>query len=101
MIKTTSDIYIHKIIGPDINHYTLIPPPVYELSWSTGELHSEIRPKRKRIEYLSQLLADMEQNDPDYEVTKSKLRRERDRMKQFVEFNDSPVLGYNDIFDLI
>ena len=101
VINTTSDIFIHKIIGPDINHYTVMPPPVYEISWSTGKLLSEIRPKQKRVDYLGQLLADMGQNDPEYQATKTMYERELKRMNQYKEFNESPFHSYGDKFDLI
>ncbi len=51
-IDTTVDIYIHKNIGTKYNNFTLYPPLAYELSWSTGDMESLIRPRTKRIEYL-------------------------------------------------
>jgi len=101
IIDTTSDIYIHDIIGSQVNHYTVMPPPVYELSWSTGELRSEIRPKQARIDHLSQLLNEMKKNEPEYQVTKSMYEMELKRMRQFEEFNESPTINYRDKFDLI
>jgi hypothetical protein len=100
-INTTSDIYVHKIIGSGINHYTVIPPPAYELSWSTGELLSEIRPKQKRLDHLRQLLDNMELSSPEYAVTKTSYERELKRLNQYEEFNESPTPGYGEKFDLI
>lgn len=51
-IDTTVDIYIHKRISTQYTNYTLLPPLAHELSWSTGDMESLIRPRNKRIEYL-------------------------------------------------
>ena len=100
-IKTTSDIYVHEIIGSNINHYTLMPPPAYELSWSTGELLSEIRPKQKRVEHLRQILDNTVQSEPRYQVIEALFERELHRLDQYEEFNESPITNYWNKFDLI
>ncbi len=51
-IDTTVDIYLHKNIGIKYNNFTLYPPLAYELSWSTGDMESLIRPRTQRIAYL-------------------------------------------------
>jgi FkbM family methyltransferase len=62
VIDTTSDIYIHKNIlslDKSIQAYTLLPQPIYELSWGkNAKFISEIHPKGnhfKRIEYKEYL----------------------------------------------
>jgi len=100
-INTTSDIYIHRIIGSSINHYTVMPPLAYELSWSTGELLSEIRPKQKRIDHLRQLLNGMEQSNPNYQTTVALYEQELKRLNQYEKFNASPSPDYRSKFDLI
>lgn len=52
VINTTSDYYIHRDIGLQVNNFTSIPPLFYEKSWSTGEFDSLIHPKEIRLEYL-------------------------------------------------
>jgi hypothetical protein len=100
-ISTTSDVYLHRIIGSTVNHYTVMPPPVYELSWSTGEMISEIRPKEKRVEYLLSKLKNLDRQDSDYQATKASYENELARLKQFVKYNDSPSTNYEDDFHLI
>lgn len=100
-INTTSDIYVHRIIGPDTNHFTVIPPPAYELSWSTGELLSEIRPKRSHVDHLRGLLAKIEKDDPEYQAIATMCEKELNRLDQFAEFNKAPRPDYRSKFDLI
>jgi GR25 family glycosyltransferase involved in LPS biosynthesis len=54
-INTTSDIYIHNWIGQKVNNYTVIPPIVHDLSWSTGDFKSLIHPKQNYIDKLKLL----------------------------------------------
>ena len=51
-IRTTADIYLHKETPGPGQAFTVFPPIASELSWSTGELKSLIRPKHKRVQYL-------------------------------------------------
>jgi hypothetical protein len=53
-IDTTVDIYQHQQIGSTVENYTLLPPPAYELSWSTGALESLIHPKQARLHFLKE-----------------------------------------------
>lgn len=100
-INTTSDIYLHKTIGPTIAHFTMIPPAAYELSWSTGELISEIRPKNKRVNFLREQLETLKHQDPEYQTTKASYEKEAIRLEQFCQFNESPITDYQDKYDLI
>lgn len=100
-IDTTSDVYLHWIIGTDVNHYTVMPPPVHELSWSTGELLSEIRPKQKHIEQLKQKLNQLEPGGAEYQDVLRKFELEKNRIREFEEFNASPSIDYRDKFPLI
>ena len=87
-IATTSDVFIHRIIGPKAAHYTVEPPAAYELSWSTGELRSEIRPKRKYIEQKLALLESLDPLDAKYHEVSASIEREKRRIEQFESFND-------------
>lgn len=100
-ISTTSDVYLHRLIGSTVSHYTVMPPPVYELSWSTGEMISEIRPKEKRIEFLLSKLNTLDQQDSNYQSARAAYEKELTRLKQFDKYNKSPKLDYEDEFDLI
>lgn len=52
-IDTTSDGYIHNKIGMMSNHYTILPPIAYELSFGNNpKFRSEIIPKKKFIKKL-------------------------------------------------
>ena len=51
-IDTTVDMYLHQNIGIQYNNFTLYPPLAHELSWSTGDMESLIRPRTQRIAYL-------------------------------------------------
>jgi len=100
-METTSDIYVHRIIGKDVCHYTVMPPPVHELSWSTGELLSEIRPKHKYVERLRKRLAELEPGEEEYQEIASQIQREENRLKEFQEYNESPSHNYKEHFSLI
>lgn len=100
-IDTTSDIYLHRIIGTDVHHYTVMPPPVHELSWSTGELLSEIRPKQKHIEQLKQRLNKLEPGGAEYQDVLRKIELEKNRLQEFEEFNANPSNNYRDKHPLI
>ena len=84
-----------------MNHYTVMPPPVYELSWSTGEMVSEIRPKEKRVDFLLAKLKTLDPGETDYQLTKVSYERELARLKQFKKHNDSPTTNYENEFHLI
>lgn len=51
-IDTTSDIYLHSIIGPQVKNYTIFPPIASDLSWSNGVFQSLIHPKTNHIKQL-------------------------------------------------
>jgi len=93
-IDTTSDIYLHRIIGPTVNHYTILPPAAYELSLSTGELLSEIRPKQKHVEHLEQALAKSKEGTPEHADLERRIAMERARIREFEAFNDCPLPDY-------
>lgn len=82
-IETTSDIYLHQQIGPLAKHYTAFPPIAYELSWSTGEIRSEIRPKQKHIVYLQKQLSKYSQNTDEYKMIKHQIQNEEKRLSEF------------------
>jgi hypothetical protein len=82
-IETTSDIYLHRQIGPLANHYTAFPPLAYELSWSTGQLRSEIRPKQKYIDFLEQQLSEYSPDSEQYKMIRLQIRDEQQRLLEF------------------
>lgn len=82
-IKTTSDIYLHRDIAPLANHYTAFPPIAYELSWSTGEIRSEIRPKQKHIEYLRKQLSMYSQDADQCKIIRLQIQNEQQRLREF------------------
>ena len=82
-IDTTSDVYLHQRIATRSNHYTVIPPVAYDLSWSTGQIRSEIRPKEKHIEFLRSQLSSCQQGTDQYEIIKHQLRDEERRLRDF------------------
>jgi hypothetical protein len=95
-IDTTSDLYLHFIIGSRVNHFTVMPPPVYELSWSTGELVSEIHPKQKHIDHLVNLLKDLDPHSLEYNEILAKIAKEEERLKRFQFINKNPTLDFID-----
>ena len=100
-IDTTSDIYVHRIVGARVNHFTVMPPPVYELSWSTGELLSEIRPKQKHVESLRKRLKELEPSEEEYREILRKIAMEEKRILEFEEFNANPSKDYRNQYPLI
>jgi GR25 family glycosyltransferase involved in LPS biosynthesis len=86
-ITTTVDIYVHKIVGLQVKHNTLEPPLAYELSWSTGELRSDIRPKTVYIERLEAKLRTLPPNDPERESVAKAIDLERQRFEAFRAYN--------------
>lgn len=46
----TSDIYIHEHLASKCEHLSLSPKISHDLSWSTGDMKSNIHPKRIRAE---------------------------------------------------
>jgi hypothetical protein len=82
-IDTTSDVYLHQQIAPQSNHYTVMPPVAYELSWSTGQIRSEIRPKEKHIAFLRSQLSSCPQGTDRYEMIKQQLQDEERRLRDF------------------
>lgn len=55
-IETTSDIYLHYVVGSTVENYTVLPPIAYDMSWS-GEMDSLIHPKSFRVDYLQKFHA--------------------------------------------
>ena len=52
-VLTTSDINIHQNIAPQLDQaHTVFPPLATELSWSSGDVDSEIHPKQIRAQKL-------------------------------------------------
>lgn len=100
-ISTTSDVFLHQLIGSTVNHFTVMPPPAYELSWSTGEMKSEIRPKEKRVNFLLTQLQGLDLQDPSHSEIKLTYERELARLKQFDRYNESPTTSYEDEHPLI
>jgi len=90
-IDTTSDIYVHRTIGSRVYHFTVMPPPAYELSWSTGELLSEIRPKQKHVDHLRSMLKNLDKDSQEYLEFQLKITNEEKRVKEFEVFNDNPA----------
>jgi hypothetical protein len=89
-IETTSDVYVHRLIGTRVDHYTAIPPAAYELSWSTGELRSEIRPKQERVDYLRRRLQSLATDSVEYGEVKEAIEIEQQGISSFDEFNSNP-----------
>jgi len=93
-IDTTSDIYLHRIIGSKGLSFTVFPPLVHDLSWSTGEFPSEIRPKEKYVATLRQELEYTNFKDPRYAELVKEIKHEEDRVSRYAEFNKHPVLDH-------
>jgi hypothetical protein len=67
-----------------------MPPAAYELSWSTGELRSEIRPKEKRIAHLRRRLETLSPDDPAFDTVRESIEEERQKIAEFEKFNAKP-----------
>ena len=89
-IDTTSDIYLHDRLAADVAHYTVMPPAALELSWTTGELLSEIRPKAKHVEYLRGQLCALAPGSQEYQATRERMERELARIRHFEELDAHP-----------
>ena len=89
-ISTTSDVYIHESIGSGVEHFTIHPPVAYELSWSTGELRSDIRPKQVYISELKRLLASLDEDDAAIPEILAFIEDETRRLKLFEVQNNLP-----------
>lgn len=87
-IHTTVDIYTHRQIAPQGEAFTLEPPIAYELSWSTGELRSDILPKQVYIDTLKQQLADLDPASESYAQVLAEIRTEEERFRHFGELMD-------------
>ena len=90
-IETTSDHFIHEIIGQSVTNFTAYPPLAHDLSWSTGGFCSEIRPKQGHIDYLTHQLQDLQPGDPRYETITFRIRQEEKRIKAYEAFNEDPA----------
>jgi len=89
-IETTSDIYVHRVVGTKADHYTAMPPAAYELSWSTGELRSEIRPKKRRIQYLQDQLGQVDPREATYKRLQREIEEEERAIHKFDALNAKP-----------
>jgi hypothetical protein len=88
-IHTTVDIFTHREVGSEVHHATLDPPLAYELSWSTGELRSDIRPKQVYLDRQRALLSGLQPSDPRYQSVLEAIEAEEDRFRAFEVFNNS------------
>lgn len=82
-ITTTVDIFTHRIMAEYADHFTLEPPIAYELSWSTGELRSDIRPKQVYIDRLERQLGALDPSSSAYEAIRKAIDDERARFRTF------------------
>lgn len=92
-ISTTVDIYAHRDVAPRASHFTMEPPLASELSWSTGELRSDIRPKQLFIDRLEARLEDLVEGTPEFEAVQREIAEERRRFEAFEAFNAVPGNG--------
>lgn len=86
-ICTTVDIYTHSEVAPRTLHFTLEPPLASDLSWSTGELRSDIRPKQVYIDRLEAMLKEMTEGTPEFESVRQAIAEEKDRFEAFYAYN--------------
>jgi GR25 family glycosyltransferase involved in LPS biosynthesis len=86
-IGTTVDIYTHRDVATGASHFTLEPPLAYELSWSTGELRSDIRPKQVYIDRLEARLETLQEGTPEHETVRKAIADERERFRAFHAYN--------------
>jgi GR25 family glycosyltransferase involved in LPS biosynthesis len=100
-IDTTSDVYLHTMVGLQACHFTVVPPLAYELSWSTGELPSEIRPKQGYVDHLTRQLQERELAPGERAALQEKIERETRRIAEFEEFNSNPTADYHTKLPLI
>ncbi len=77
-------------MAPRASHFTLEPPLAFELSWSTGELRSDIRPKQVFIDRLEARLEDLVEGSPEYEAVRQAIVEERRRFTAFEAYNAIP-----------
>ncbi len=90
-ISTTVDLFTHCEVAPLASQLTIEPPLAYELSWSTGELRSSIRPKQVYLDRQRALLAQLEPTDPRYPTVLEAIEAEEARFEAFEAYN-SPEL---------
>jgi glycosyltransferase involved in cell wall biosynthesis len=86
-IHTTVDIFVHQQVGTMGHHATLDPPLAYELSWSTGELRSDIRPKQVYIDRLEKRLQNVPEGTPEHEALRRAIAAEVARFEAFRDYN--------------
>lgn len=95
-VTTTVDVYTHRIVGATVSGFTSEPPLAYELSWSTGEIRSDIRPKQIYIDQLRAKLSALDPGDSRYEPIINEIRLEEARFERFRAYNaldwDAPGL---------
>ena len=88
-ITTTVDIMAHRLVGRQIPHFTLDPPIAYELSWSTGDLRSDVRPKMVHVQKLREQLQDLDPSSREYGETLEALNRELARFEAERAFQEA------------
>jgi hypothetical protein len=86
-ISTTVDLFTHCQVAPRASHFTIEPPLAYELSWSTGELRSDIRPKQVYLDRQRALLSRLQPSDPQYRSVLGATGAEEARFKAFEAYN--------------
>jgi hypothetical protein len=86
-ISTTVDIFTHVDMAPQASQFTLEPPLAYELSWSTGELRSDIRPKQVYLERQKALLSQLDPSDERYQAVLDAIEAEEARFEAFEAYN--------------
>jgi GR25 family glycosyltransferase involved in LPS biosynthesis len=86
-ISTTVDIFTHVNMASRASQFTLEPPLAYELSWSTGELRSDIRPKQVFLERQRALLSRLDPSDERYQTVLDLIEAEEARFDAFEAYN--------------
>jgi GR25 family glycosyltransferase involved in LPS biosynthesis len=85
IIDTTSDIYIHDIIGKTVNNYSIFPPIAYELSYGqNSKFASEIIPKKHFLNKLEKDIQNTTNPQKKLEL-KKKLSIEQTRFNNFMK----------------
>ena len=87
-ITTTVDIMAHRIVGKEAYSLTLDPPITYELSWSTGDLRSDVRPKMVYVQKLRDQLQSLDPSSLEYAETLDAINRELARFEAARAFED-------------
>lgn len=88
-VTTTVDIYTHRHMaqGDDVASFTLQPPIAFELSWSTGEVRSDIRPKQVYLDRLRDQLESGNLDDDSRARILEEIMDEEARFKRFRELD--------------